>query len=113
VLHLGPAPYREPALRDAVAGVLAAGVAPASAPAPPPSAATAPLAIGAVVRVVDGALNLRAAPGLAAPVVRVLPDGTLLTVLAGPTEADNLAWYEVDAGADGTGWSAGDFLQPI
>ena len=66
----------------------------------------------AAVRVVDGALNLRSEPSLGAPVVGVLPDGAVLTVVGGPIEAVGYAWYEVDAAAAGTGWAAAIYLRP-
>ena len=81
-------------------------------PAPLQSAQAVPFAIGDVVRVVDGALNLHAAPGLATAVVAILPDGALLTILDGPTPADGYDWYRVDA-PSGPGWCVGAYLQRI
>src|SRR5687768_11260878 len=51
-------------------------------------------------------LNLRAEPGLWAPVVGQVWQGERLALLAGPTP-DN--WYHVQAG-DRTGWAFGGFL---
>ena len=61
------------------------------------------------------AVNQREAPGLAAPVVGVLPAGASLVLLTGPRHADGYAWYQVyyqDASGSATsaGWVAGDFL---
>ena len=89
------------------ADALAASVGGPAVTAPPAS-----LAPGTPARVVAGDLNLRAAPGLAVAPVAVLPDGSLVTILSGPTEADGIAWYEVDAGALGVGWCSGEFLAP-
>ena len=84
------------------------------AAAPPPAAFRAapsePLAPGDAVRVVGGDLNLHATPGLATPVVAVLPDGAPLTVAGPPAPADGYEWYQVE-GAAGYGWCAGEFLQ--
>jgi len=58
----------------------------------------------------DG-LNLRAAPGLAGPIVAALPAGMRLALLSGPVDVDDLTWYEVESMDQTlTGWVAGDFL---
>ena len=51
-------------------------------------------------------LNLRAEPGMWAPVVGQLWQGERLALLAGPTPDD---WYQVQAG-DQTGWAYGGLL---
>jgi uncharacterized protein YraI len=51
-------------------------------------------------------LNLRAEPGLWAPIVGQVWQGESLALLSGPTP-DN--WYQVQAG-DRTGWALGDLL---
>jgi uncharacterized protein YraI len=53
-------------------------------------------------------LNLRAAPGLAAPVLACLPSGARVTITDGPRSADGRTWWQVD----GRGWAAADYLQP-
>ena len=80
-------------------------------PAPVPATQPVPFSPGDPVRVVDGALNLHAAPGLSSTVVTALPDGTLLTVLDGPASGDGLDWYRVDS-PSGPGWCAAPYLQP-
>ena len=80
--------------------------------AKPVTAEQATLAVGTTVRVVDGELNLRGDPGVAAPVVQVLADGAQLTVIGGPTKADGYVWFEVDSGV-ATGWAVADFLQAV
>ncbi len=53
-------------------------------------------------------LNLRAAPGMAAPVLACLPSGARVTITDGPRTADGHTWWQVD----GRGWAAADYLQP-
>ena len=57
------------------------------------------------------AVNLRAAPGLAAKVVVVLWAGAPLTVTGSPAAADGYTWYPVKTGYGTTGWVAGAFLK--
>jgi N-acetylmuramoyl-L-alanine amidase len=60
-----------------------------------------------------GALNLRAAPGTDAPVRRVLPAVTLLTITDGPTDASGFTWYAArttEATGGDTGWVIGAAL---
>jgi hypothetical protein len=77
----------------AIAIAVASGL-PAGARAEGDAAVAAPL------------LNLRAEPGLWAPVVGQLWQGERLALLAGPTPDD---WYQVQAG-DKTGWAYGGGL---
>lgn len=81
---------------------------------PPPSGAGSggPFAAGTTVRVVDGALNLHAEPGLGSAVVGVVADGTPLTVVEGPTAADGYEWYRV-ASESGGGWCVAPFLVAV
>jgi hypothetical protein len=51
-------------------------------------------------------LNLREAPGLAAPVASCLPNGARLTISDGPREADGHVWWQLDS----RGWAAAVFL---
>jgi hypothetical protein len=80
----------------------------------PRTAVAAQFSSGEIVRVVDGSLNLRTEPGLDAEVVRVLPDGFVLTVADGPESADGYDWYQVTSSGDVAvdGWVVGDFLEP-
>ena len=66
--------------------------------------------VGDAVRVIDGALNLRADPGLSATVLRVMADNEALLIRGGPVEADGYTWYRVRNDA-GEGWAAGEFLR--
>lgn len=72
-------------------------------------AGEAPLG-GTLVVALDG-LNLRAASGLAGPVIAALPAGMRVDLVGGPAEVDGYEWYEV-ASLDGAmqGWVAGNYL---
>ena len=72
-------------------------------------AGEAPFAGTLVVQFDD--VNLRAAPGLAGPIVAALPAGMYLDVVGGPVGVDGYTWYEVQS-LDATmgGWVVGDFL---
>ncbi|PDV97831.1 SH3 domain-containing protein [Candidatus Chloroploca asiatica] len=78
------------------------------------------LAVGRMARIVnlDGTvLRARASPGLTEVVAR-LPDGSEVTLVEGPVEADGYVWWRVEAAA-GTGWVAQGspegivFLEPL
>ena len=51
-------------------------------------------------------VNLRKEPGLDAETVGQLPNGTIVTILEGPEEADAIRWWKVDAGEGNVGWAA-------
>lgn len=51
-------------------------------------------------------VNLRDAAGLSAETIGQLQDGTLVTILEGPEEADNIRWWKVDDGQGNVGWVA-------
>jgi uncharacterized protein YgiM (DUF1202 family) len=51
-------------------------------------------------------INLRGGPGLGAEAIGKLQDGTVVTILEGPEEADGLRWWKVDDGQLNTGWAA-------
>jgi hypothetical protein len=76
--------------------------------------------IGAIVQVANTqgeGVNLRTEPSTSSDVAAVLLDGTELTVIDGPVEADGYVWWNVSGiAADGTevsGWMAQDFLTLI
>lgn len=71
---------------------------------PPEPASTARSAV-----VAADILNLRDQPGLDGEIVGTLAAGERVAVVGGPTTADGLAWYRLEA-AGGVGWSAADFL---
>jgi uncharacterized protein YgiM (DUF1202 family) len=69
--------------------------------------------IGDVVAIAtdDGApLNLRSAPGTGSSVSGQLPDGSIAGVDGGPSLANGMNWYRVNA-SSGNGWVAAQYLQ--
>lgn len=65
---------------------------------------------GDAVFVRTDALNMRTGAGLDYAVETVLFNGRDLTITGGPVARDGWEWYRVDAGSDGSGWVAGEFL---
>jgi len=68
-----------------------------------------------VVRVANTSgygLRLRTGPGLSYSVITTLSEGTQMTVIDGPVQADGYTWWRI-TGSPGTGWSAvGNWLVP-
>jgi hypothetical protein len=76
---------------------------------------TAPTEIGPGALVVvqgtrGGGLNLRQQPTTYAKVETNAREGTVLTVLEGPKEADGYQWWRVRTPEGAEGWGAGDWL---
>jgi len=65
---------------------------------------------GNIVAVADGPLNLRDSASIDGEVVTQLATGTRLTIVSGPTAADDYDWYEVEGATGDRGWVAGEFL---
>jgi uncharacterized protein YraI len=53
-------------------------------------------------------LNVREGPGLEAPAVDCLPDGTDVVLAQGPIEQDGYLWWRLEGRA---GWVAADWLR--
>lgn len=70
------------------------------------------IAPGAPALVDAASLNVRAGPGLAAPVNAQLLAGTWLMVVAGPVDTNGYHWYQVDTANGLTGWVIGEALIP-
>jgi hypothetical protein len=51
-------------------------------------------------------INLRSAPGLASETIGQLDDGTIVTILDGPEEADDIRWWQVEDEEGNVGWAA-------
>ena len=75
-------------------------------PAPPRFAAGA----SAIVAGTDSCLNIRASARIDAAVLECVDDGTEVTVLEGPVEANGFSWWLV-AAPGGNGWGAGIYLE--
>ena len=57
-------------------------------------------------------LRLRQCAGVSCTLITTLPEGTTMTVIAGPVQADGYTWWRL-TGPSGTGWSAvGNWLTP-
>lgn len=68
-------------------------------------------AVGDIVAVNSGPLNVRSGPGTGYAVVDSLATGDQGVVLDGPVNADGYTWYEVNYSYGGySGWVAGEFL---
>lgn len=59
-------------------------------------------------RTVGEGLNVREGAGLGQRAVDCLSDGTRLTLGAGPTDADNTTWWQIEGRS---GWISADFLR--
>jgi uncharacterized protein YgiM (DUF1202 family) len=71
-----------------------------------PPAGTA-LQAGQPARVTAPAgLNMRTSPSSGGSLVLQLGTGQLVTVVAGPTEAENFTWWQIDDGQGNVGWVA-------
>ncbi len=74
------------------------------------AATNAEFAADDLVAVSDGPLNLRDDATIDGELVTQLATGTRLTIVSGPTAADDYDWYEVETAAGDAGWVAGEFL---
>ncbi|MBX3070988.1 MAG: SH3 domain-containing protein [Thermomicrobiales bacterium] len=72
---------------------------------PPPGT----IGIGASVQT-TAVLNLRTGPSLTSTIAAVMVNGARATVVAGPTWAGGIPWYQVRTTAYGTGWASGNYL---
>ncbi|MEZ4513520.1 MAG: SH3 domain-containing protein [Chloroflexota bacterium] len=90
---------------------------PTFTPIPTPDNAIAPpeVRVGfyAVVANTGGVgLTIRGGPNTSNPPVTIAEEGGIVLVLAGPSEGNDLLWWQVEL-PDGTqGWGAADFLLP-
>lgn len=67
--------------------------------------------VGRTVRVIADALNLRGAPGTAAPILEVLVAGTVLSVTGRPLYAVGYIWYPVATAWGTEGWVADQYIR--
>ncbi len=87
-------------------------------PTPLPTITPTPgvIGIGAFVKVVNAGpsgLSFRKDPGLQGQRLKGLPDGTVLRVVDGPKDVDQLKWWKLQSRTDpnDVGWAAADYLQ--
>jgi len=69
-------------------------------------------AAGASLVVSDGPLNMRTGPTTSNGVVAILPTGSRITVVSGPTSGSGYTWYQVRSTQYGTGWVVSNFVSP-
>jgi hypothetical protein len=86
-------------------------------PTPLPTVTPTPgvIGIGAFVKVVNAGpqgLSFRKDPGLQGQRLKGLPDGTVLRVVDGPKDVDQLRWWKLQSPTDpnDVGWAAADYL---
>ena len=87
-------------------------------PTPLPTATPTPgvIGIGAFVKVVNAGpqgLSFRKDPGLQGQRLKGLPEGTVMRVVDGPKDVDQLKWWKLQSQTDpnDVGWAAADYLQ--
>lgn len=89
--------------------------APGESEVTPAPAAQGEIAVGVtavVANTENQGVNMRREASTSAEIVQLLAEGTALSVVAGPTEADGFTWWQVKlADGDLTGWVAAPFLQ--
>jgi hypothetical protein len=84
-----------------------ATTAPTATTAPSPTGAPAGLTPGAKARVAaSGGLNIRDKASAKGKQVGRLNANAVVTLLEGPTQADNFAWWKIDNGTGLVGWTA-------
>jgi hypothetical protein len=80
-----------------------------------PAASPSPAASGVRLKVANtegqGA-NMRQRPSTTAPVLRTLPDNTVVEAIGGETNAEGRSWRNVRDPNGQTGWIASEFLVP-
>ena len=101
------APTAEPTLAPPATAPATAAPVSVETPAPPPTTEPTTLAPGRTARVVaGGGLNMRDVASAKGKQIGRLLQGAVVTVVAGPTQADDYAWWQVDNGAGQVGWVA-------
>ena len=121
-----PAPIHWP---SAVVGLaLAIAAASAEAPAAPPLATVVPTPIPAptvtpeptrvvervkIANALGSGVNFRAKAGGKAPLLKTLPEGTILEVIGTDETADGMVWRNVRDQSGASGWMAGKFLARV
>ena len=87
-------------------------------PTPPPTLTPTPgvVGVGAFVKVVNAGvqgLSFRKDPGLQGQRLKYLPENTVMKVVDGPKDVDQLKWWKLASRTDANdvGWAAADYLQ--
>jgi len=93
-------------------------VVPTGTPVPTPLPSPTPdrLTVGGYARVSGtggDTLRLRSDPGLQTTTLKTIPEDSVLVILDGPREADDMAWWRLRDPSDGAeGWAAQLYLAP-
>lgn len=85
-------------------------------PVPQPTldgASNVGITVGGKVKVFDtgSGLNFRKGPSRNAELIKKLPDGDVLEVIGGPTQADNFIWWQMKDSSGVVGWGVQTYLQ--
>jgi hypothetical protein len=101
-------PTVAPAITPTVTPAITPTVTPVLTPTATPEGGISAPTVGGQARVTTKYqyVNLRAEPGLSAETIAQLADGTIVTTLEGPEEADDIRWWKVDDGQGNIGWVA-------
>ncbi len=75
---------------------------------PPPPAGK--FVVGDTIRVTS-IMNFRSGPSTSASVLSQLTEGTIGTILAGPSAGDGYVWYQFKTSGGTTGWGVQDWLE--
>jgi hypothetical protein len=79
-----------------------------------PTAPADTFASGTTVTTIESDVNLRADASTSADIIEPLPEGTVLTVIGEPVDADGFTWYPVEDPATGnSGYVAANFLRAV
>ncbi len=82
---------------------------------PTATSAVSALQVGAKVRVTGTGgtgLNMRAGAGTGHARIKTLPEGTVVEIIGGPTEANGYTWWQVRDESGTTGWVVSRYLTP-
>lgn len=104
-----PTPTRTPTIvRPTVTLLPTASPAPTLTPTPN---VPRTIAKGGYVVVTNG-VNFRKDAATTAQIIRTLGEGEVLEVIGGPTDANNLTWWQLRDPNGSEGWAVKDYIQP-
>jgi hypothetical protein len=109
-----PAPTVEPTLASPATAPVQATPVPITAPTQGPASTTGSetLAPGGSARVIaGGGLNMRDRATSKGKLIGRVLQNTVVTIVAGPTQAENYTWWQIDNGAGQVGWVAAGTAQ--
>jgi hypothetical protein len=102
-----PAPTAEPTLAPATPAQDTPVPIEASTQSPQAPAGDGTLAPGQAARVMaGGGLNMRDVASTKGTLLGRVPQGAVVTIVAGPSQADNYTWWQIDNGSGQVGWVA-------